>query len=103
MTKYYCRSGGFRVVHHAADPGEAALMAVKKALDAMRDDGPGLGLLVTVSERGYDAGDAVLVPVIPLARRLGSRIALTPDEIADRYGLDLSDMDDAGRNWLLGE
>lgn len=87
---------------HANDPGDAARATVKKSLDAMRDGGPGLGLLVSVSERGYDSADAVVVPVIPIAREMGSRIAASASEIASRYGIDVDELDADARDWLFG-
>ena len=101
--KYYCRSGGFRMVLDARDPETAARLVVKKALDAMRDDGPGLSLLLAVSERGFDDNNAILAPVIPLAKELGSVMAASGSELAGRYGIDASGLDAATRKWLLGD
>jgi len=101
--KYYCRSGGFRMVLDARDPEAAARTVVKKALDAMRDDGPALSLLLAVSERGFDDDDAILAPVIPLAKELGSAIGASGSELARRYGIDASGLDSATRRWLLGD
>ena len=90
------------MVLDARDP-EAAARLVKKALDAMRDDGPGLALLMEVSERGFDDADAIVAPVIPLAKELDSVLGASASEIAGRYGIDVSGLDSGTRRWLLGD
>ncbi len=108
MDKFYCRSGGMRVVLNAEGPAEAAEAALKKMLDAMRPrggrgDGPGVSLVMSIGRTGYDDESPFVVATIPLARSIGSVLGSTPKEVAERYGIDLESMPPAGREWLFGE
>lgn len=103
MPKYYCRSGDFRLLCDAPDPGAAGRKLVAQAMDALSAGGEGgLGLLVAVSERGHDDPQAGVLPTIPLAREAGGEVLASPEEAARMFGLDLSAMPAEGRNWLLG-
>lgn len=103
MDKFYCRSGGMRVVLNAEGPAEAAEAALKKMLDVMRDDGPGVSLVMYVGRTGYDDENPSVVATIPLARSIGSVLCSTPEEIAEKFDIDLESMPTEGREWLFGD
>lgn len=104
MDKFYCRTGGMRVVLNAEGPAEAAEAAMRKMLDALRgDDGPGLGVLMFVGRTGYDDENPLLAPTIPLAKSVGSVLCRTPDEVADMFDIDLKALPPEARRWLLGD
>lgn len=103
MDKFYCRSGGMRVVLNADGPVEAAKVALKKMLANLRDDGPGVSIVMYVGRTGYDDENPSVVATIPLARSIGSVLCQTPEEIAERFGIDLESMPAEGRKWIFGD
>lgn len=102
MDKFYCRSGGMRVVLNAEGPAEAAESAMRKMLDALRDDGPGVSVVMFVGRTGYDDENPSVMATIPLARSVGSVLCRTSEEVAERFGIDLESMPAEGREWLFG-
>ncbi len=82
-------------------PAEASKSAMRKMLAALRDDGLGFGILMFVGRTGYD-DESPLVPIIPLAKSVGSVLCRTP-EVAEDFGIDLESMPAEGRTRLFGE
>lgn len=91
------------MVLNAEGPAEAAEAALKKMLDAMCDNGSGVSLVMFVGRTGYDDVNPSVVATIPLARSIGSSLDCTPEEVAERYGIDLDSMPAEGRRWLFGD
>jgi len=103
MDKFYCRSGGMRVVLNAEGPAEAAEAALRKMLASLQDDGPGVSVVMFVGRTGYDDENPSVAATIPLARSIGSVLCSTPKDVAERFGIDLESMPPEGREWLFGD
>lgn len=86
---------------NAEGPTEAAESSMRKMLDALRDDGPGLGILMFVGRTGYDDESPLLVPTIPLAKSIGSVLCHTPEEVAGMFDIDLEILPPEARRWLF--
>lgn len=67
MAKFYCASGTFRNIVDALNPMDAAKKTLRKIIETETD----LGLLMILSEKGFNSKtDNLITPTIPILRIL---------------------------------
>ena len=67
MPKYYCATGKFKTIVVADNMDSAIHVATQRLIDTEQDS----GLIMSISETGYDLRKCLVVSMIPLLKKFG--------------------------------
>lgn len=99
--KYYCQSGNFKNIVDASSPLVAAQKTLRKIMDTETD----LGLLMILSERGFNCKVGNLVtPTLPILRLMDIHLGDTEDLerlICASLKIRREDISEKELNWLI--
>lgn len=102
MAKYYCATGQFKTIVVANDVDNAVDLAVERLIE----QGEESGLVMSISETGYDLYKCQFVSMIPLLKKAGIDLPLSCDLIDNACNLLGKNPDDLNKylkDWLTGD
>jgi len=102
MAKYYCATGEFKTIVIADDIDAAIDLAVARLIEQEEES----GLIMSISETGYDLHKCKFVSMIPLLKKAGIELPLACDLINTACNLlreDPNNLNKYLKDWLVGD